>query len=233
MAKKSKLSFIAMMACVCGLATVTSFADTAKTTTATAQQYKLIEHISAGFLSAYYGAAISHPFNSYMPNTDGTLGDPQTTEDFIDLYYKLSDTRKIGVRAHFFATPVDSQGITMLDPLIQYVDSSIYKRGNFVLSGFARAYLPFTSESTKNDRIIQFRFLLNPAYDIPKTKWSVGVVTYAQPALFSSTKSGQITFTGYVGPNVSYQLTKTVAVSAVYEMAMTHKRGTDKDFFNF
>ena len=215
-----------------------SFADTAtsanNSSTAVAKP-RLSDHFTADYLGLFTGGALSDPGASYSPGPDGkpNPATPQQVENYVSGYYKISDTVKVGPRAHFYYSPVQGKNITMLDPLLQITDTNLYSRGNFKLSGYARAYLPVTAESTATGRQIQFRFLLNPNYEIPHTRFTVGVYSYAQPASYSGYNATNTTFATYLAPYVYYQLTRTVSITSLYEMAAVRmQRQGDLTSFN-
>jgi len=188
----------------------------------------LLDHFTSSYVGIYTGGSLSKPGQSFSPDTDGNPDPtmPQQMENLLGVFYKLSPTAKVGAQAHFFYSPVDNKNITMMDPLLQINDSALIVSGNFKLGGYTRAYLPATAESTDKGRILQMRFFLNPNYDVPGTRISLGAYSYAQPAAFKSSGTGT-TFLGYLGPYVNYQLTPTVAISALYEMAASHKKNKD------
>ena len=184
--------------------------------------------LTMGYVGLYTGGPLSGLGDSYSPDANGQPDPttPQQMENFLGVFYKLSDTVKFGPQAHFFYSPVAHRNITMKDPLLQISNSAIVSSGGFKLAGYARAYLPATAESIDSGRVMQVRFMLNPSYDVPKTRLSVGAYAYAQPAFYNSTGKGT-TFTGYLGPSLNYQVTPKLAITALYEMAATHKKGQD------
>jgi hypothetical protein len=208
-----------------------SFADSA---TAVAKP-RLRDHFTADYLGLFTGGSLSNPGGSYSPGTDGkpNPATPQQVENYVSASYKISDTLKVGPRAHFYYSPVQAKNITMFDPLLQITSTDLYSRGNFKLSGYARAYIPVTAESTDAGRQIQLRFLLNPNYDIPHTRFTTGFYAYAQPASFSRFSEKNTTFTAYLAPYLNYQLTRTVSITSLYEMAAVRaQRQGDLTSFN-
>ena len=227
----------AVAACMMGQPSFADSATSASNSSTAVAQPRLSDHFTADYIGLFGGGALSDLGGSYSPGPNGkpNTATPQQLENYVGASYKISDTLKVGPRAHFYYSPVQGKNITMFDPLLQITNTDLYSRGNFKLSGYARAYLPVTAESTDSGRQIQFRFLLNPNYDVPHTRLTIGAYTYAQPASFSRFDDKNTTFTAYFAPYLNYQLTRTVAITSLYEMAavrMQRQGGGLADFNN-
>ena len=192
-------------------------------------------------LGVYYGGALNDLGGKYQPDVHGDgLPNPiapQEIENFVSAYYRLSDVAKVGMRMHFFYTPVvnnlGQNGATMYDPLVQVSDSSIYSKGDFKVGGYIRAYLPLTQESQNLDRIFAIRFFANLSYDVT-SKLSIGSYLYFLPAWYGTDPRGLNNPTAllYAGPNISYEIHKNVQLTMLYELESYKAKGVSSSILS-
>jgi hypothetical protein len=100
----------------------------------------------------------------------------------------------------------------------------LVSHGDFNMLGDLRVYLPTAKYQQTNGEVFGIQTRVVPSYVIPNSRWTLAAIFYHQWT-FHSDKVDEVdpyaknAFDSeiYAGPNVSYQLTPTLAFTALYE----------------
>jgi predicted porin len=162
----------------------------------------------------------------YQPTTQGF--DDQTNPAGVMNYaaagYKLTPDITVSGVAEWFYTPFKGGDYTWADPFIKFKDVAIWKNSEWNFGSDARIYLPATNTSQQEGLVMQFRVSPSLSYTPTGSRFTFGLYgyvwtymygQYASPAVGSSSTPHY--FDLYVQPNISYQLTPTLALTGIYE----------------
>jgi hypothetical protein len=217
------------------------YAETTPAATSEAQTSSLLQNVSASFVTSFKGPALSDPLAPYAPAPDGQRGtDAILFENLLTSGYKLSDVLTLGPSVAFLVTPVFGKEFTLLDPYLKLSHSKVMSTENFNLAASVRIYAPLSSKSQANGYITNLRSDQSMSYTIPNSRFSLGLNTFialpiAKKAVVTNS-TGKVTTlnstTVYAGPNVSYQITPSLAATLLAEMGASRQYGAGLTEFN-
>ena len=221
--------------------------------TSETQATSVMDKISASFATSLYGGpALTDPLSPYAPNVALGRGNrDESTATFlrsgIGANYKLSDTLSVGPTVSFDLktfSPGEGAALTLLDPYVKLSHSKLISSGNLSLSGSVRLYAPVSTASQNAGIITIVRSDQSLNYTISDSRLSLGLNTFiagsivkkatiSVPDETGALKSKTLNaLTVYAGPNVSYQMTPSLAAVLVAEMGASRKMGSGlTDFY--
>jgi hypothetical protein len=204
----------------------------ASATSVSSASPSIAEKITVSYLGVFYGGPVNAPVSAMQPDAaTGSLSQengaaPIFMKHYIRPYYKLSDNITAGPVVYW--KTIYGKGAELQDCDVRVSHSKFLTLGNFNMAADVRLAPPTSKASQDKNAIGYVLSKQIMTYDVPETKLTVGVTTYglarAHGVAPSDVKLAESRkdFELYVGPNVSYQLTPTVALQALYEAGASH-----------
>jgi hypothetical protein len=198
------------------------------TSTAQAAQYEDFEvesPFSAHYFGILYGPSVQNP-TSYQPTPSGRT-DKNTSvaiRNFGSLAYQINDLWSTSATATFDWIPVRGQTVTMRDPYVRVANNSIFSTDDFNLYGDLRVHMPVTDASRNQDMLSGIQTLAIATYIPPESRFTFALFGSSRYNIFGSLGEGN-DLELYLGPNLSYQITPTLAFTTLYEMGASHRLG--------
>lgn len=209
------------------LAATSSTATTSGTTSAEASEAapKLIDKLSIAYAGQYVGPSIGNP-SAYITDEYGLTTDTkQVIDSVLATGYKLNDRMSAGLNINFVYTPVMGQDLRLKDPTLKLSMKKLIDRGNLSLNGDFRIYPGVTASSRNKSMLAGVRTTQSLNYTVPNSKFSVGAAGIIRWNIYGASASSGQDISTYLGPNVNYQISPTVAANLLYEMGGGHSLG--------
>jgi hypothetical protein len=198
---------------------------------------KLSKSAVVNYFGLYRGSPLSDLGNARQPTPSGNLdpSNPQSIENLVTIGYKIKPDLIAGVVGHFLYFPLGNpvgagQDIQMLDPMLLIQKNNLIKLGGFSLNGKVTFYLPLTSGDTLQK--VKLATAISPTltakYDVPNTQLTLAAYGYLR-LYIPRTDAGDsaLTYKLYLAPNMSYQLSQTVAATLWVDLLSAARyRGT-------
>ena len=186
-----------------------------------------VNPLQAGTLSAATGNL------QYDPSS------PQNLYNQLKLDYHLSQNVFIGPVLNFKYIPVYGKGAHMEDSGVRIGNSQLIHTDHLNLFADARIYAPTDPHTQSNGEIVSFVSLQFLTYEIPATKWTLGLLSFDTYGVYGSNIPVGMGTGGYpedamvyLGPNISYQLTPSLALTTFVEFYMNHAPNSGLAFNN-
>lgn len=218
-----------------------AYAENTPAATSDAQATSILQNVSATFITSLKGPAMTDPRSPYMPTASGQRGDSAILfENLLSTGYKLSDVLSLGPNVPFTFSPVFGTQAGLLDPYLKLSHAKVLSTDNFNLAATLRVYAPISDSSKANGYITILRSDQSMSYSIPNSRFSLGLSTFvalpiAKKAVIVNAKGEPTTLnstTVYAGPNVSYQITPSLAATLLAEMGASRQYGAGlTDFY--
>lgn len=198
----------------------------------------LRERISVSSYALLWGPALSSisPGQSNtkigeVPDETGAPAGALNIDGQVKVAYKLNSSWKAAMAADLNYVPIMGHDITLLDPSVSISNGKLLSaaNGNFTVSSDLRAYAPTSTGSQAKNQITQLRTNNSFKFQIPNSRWSLGVDTTLRAYLFSTgAKDGdsRSSFRAYAGPNISYQISPKLSAGFLLEGELAHRLGT-------
>ncbi len=213
-----------------GLLVNSAFADATSTSTQNVNTVapRLLDKIAVTYVNAFSGPAVTSLGSNFQASKlDGTtdLGSPLLFENTLGATYKLTDHIKVGPTFYWqYKTGGQNNLLMGGDSYVKASHNALITQGTYTMTGEARYYVPITEASRDKRSMGSVRLIQNQNYDIPNTKWSVGVYTFVQKYFYNQYEAGKgfkgtapWSLRAYVGPSVTYAITDSVQASLLYE----------------
>ncbi len=184
------------------------------------------------YYAAFYGPALQNP-SSYQPTQTGQndFNHPVIMKNFLGLGFNLSDTIAITPTAYWIWTPVQGQQVALQDPFLQISDSSLVSTDHFNLYCDLRYHFPVTSVSQQNRSYGGVQSFQSATYQIGTSRFSLGSYASERVNFYGLSGYGN-DLELYVAPNATYQVSRNVALTLLYEMRTAHFNGDDPFAFS-
>jgi hypothetical protein len=180
---------------------------------------------NVNYFSILFGPGVGD-FSSYQPTEDGTHDPnrPVLTKNFLNLGYDVDDNVRITASAYWLYQPVLGQDFVLRDPSLRVSHAALINTGPLNLYADLRAHFPVTTESRDEDMLAGFQSVQVLSYRIGDSRLTLGSYASERLNVFGSRGNGD-DFTIYLGPNAYYQMTPTLALTALYEINGSHAFG--------
>jgi hypothetical protein len=182
---------------------------------------------SVRFDSIYFGASVNDPGGLNSPsdtNQDGGQGDRVFIRNQPALGYFINPNLLVGAVARIDVFPTHQVDYGFEDSYLRLQAPKLINHGNFNMVGDLRVYLPTAAYQQANGEIFGIQTRVVPSWIIPNSRFTLAAIIYHQWTNHSSKVDSVDSYAKnafdsefYFGPNVSYQLTPTVALTALYE----------------
>ncbi len=210
---------------------VMSLSASAETNTSTSSAQSIASDILSKTTSTTViilgGPSVDNPASLRAPD-DSVM----TLDTVLSAGYKITPEITAGVFGEVVLQPFLQRDYTFSDPAVKLSHSKLISSGTFNLATDLRVYPGLLGSTRNKDQYFAWRTTQNMNYEIPGTRLTVGSVSYIrqyvmgpQGAAVGSSGKPSTDFLGYWGPNVNYQLTPKVALTALYELYPVHKLG--------
>ena len=203
------------------------------TSTTSLKSETALDHIGVTYFGIFSGPSVGTP-NRFQPDSQGALDptSPQQLESFLTTGYKWDNGNKlVGAVADFIYTPFNGQDLMMKDPAFKIGDKKLWTLGGVTDNADLRIFAPTSAAAVKGKEITAFQTLHIVSYDVPHSRLSLGTYFVAKLSLYQDGGSGKA-FQLYLGPNASYQLSKTVQATLLYEVNAKHMYGSNVGFWD-
>jgi hypothetical protein len=122
------------------------------------------------------------------------------------------------------------QNVQMLDPMLLFQKNNWVNVDGFTLNGKLTVYLPLTSTDIlqKNNLLTAISPTLSARYDVPNTQLTLAAFGYVRAFIpKADANENAPTYKLYFAPNMSYQLSKTLAATLWVDLfSAARNRGT-------
>jgi hypothetical protein len=186
--------------------------------------------LTASYANLFYGPSIVSPTSRYQPSPNGTVDRtrPVSLRNFIGLGYNFTDQITLTAVGSFYNEPIQGKGFQIKDPYLKLSHNSLISAGAFNVYADLRAHFPVTTESRQVDLLAGFQGVQFISYEFDR--WSAAIWTSERANYFGRYGQGN-DLELYLGPNVAYQITPSLAVTLLYEMGSSHSFGNDPFVF--
>jgi len=184
---------------------------------------KVSKSLVLTYFGLYKGSALNDLTNSQQPTALGVVdpSSPQSVENLLTVGYKIKSDWVVGAIGHFLYFPVGNpagtgQDIKMLDPMLLIQKNNLINSGGFKLNGKVTFYLPLTTGDTlqRNKMATAISPTLMASYDVPNTQLTLAAFGFVRGYIpTGEAGNGALTYRLYFAPNLSYQISKTVAAT--------------------
>ncbi|MBY0472551.1 hypothetical protein K2X30_15410 [bacterium] len=212
----------AILAAACLSFTTTSYAveeTSASTTSTDVARKSLKDYMVISYLGVLLGPRLGDPGNIYQP--DGITGANDAkiiTKNYLDLLWKASPSLTVGPMIYWTFEPVAEKAFVMRDPAIKFKTTPFIKTDSMTLTADLRVGLPLSQDARDTDRLTYVASLQTFNYDVPQSRWSLGVLAWERAFFYGGQGEKDSTALEFwVGPNVSYRLSPTVQLTYIYD----------------
>ncbi len=158
-------------------------------------------------------------------------GDPIYARQTLTISYKLDDRYSVSgsFRAQLNAVIDDKGGLMVTEPWFTVSDSKLIVDGAYTMSAYLRYFMPTSNSSRSILGTGKIRFAQSQNYDVPNSRYSLGLDTFAQMSLYALETANNIEatrFAFYAAPAVNYKVSDSLTVGLTYEMANVQMRST-------
>jgi hypothetical protein len=180
---------------------------------------------AVNYFGIFYGPSVQNP-SSFQPDSDGNPDPsrPLLYKNFLGLGYNISDAVAITPTAYWQWVPVRGGQYAIQDPYLKISHNSIISSGGFNLYGDLRFHIPVSDYSRAADSLGGLQTVEVATYTPQGSRFTLGFFGSARYNFYGSNGYGNDTEL-YAGPNVSYQMTPSLAGVILYEYNLNHTYG--------
>ncbi|MCM2276869.1 MAG: hypothetical protein NDJ89_02185 [Oligoflexia bacterium] len=223
----TRLGSIGTLALATSLIASAALAETAPaapTTTANAQAVAptFMEKISVSYVGILAGPSVAHPLSSLQPDENGAMSEesPVTLISSVSAGYKITDSIRIGPMVNFDYIPVRGQQMILRDSGIRANLGTLFKAGNFDLSGDVRGYAPtdFTEAGQARHLLGALRSTQIANYKLGESRFTLGVAAFETfYAYTDQAADARRKLRVYFAPSIAYEITPAISASLMWE----------------
>lgn len=236
--KSSLAILVAATVLNAGQAQASTSTSTAQGKTVAPSAPSLMDNLLIQYTNVFFGPPIEAPLAQNQPNAAGETEGEGTSrllmEHYLALGYKFTKTSSLSIVPGYSWEPVDPHTTTLYDPYLRLTEGKLISSGNYNMAGQMRVYIPASDRSLDNNLVTSVRFQQVSTYAVPDSRVTLGLATFARGFMHSTFENAagkpNTALQLYGGPSVEYQLTPTVALTALYEMTAKSLYG---DVMNF
>ena len=183
---------------------------------------------SASITSVFSTVLESEVASSYQPDQNGNPDPnrPLLYKNFLGVGYRLSNEIAITPTAYWQWIPVRGGQYAIQDPYIKISHNALISKGGFNLYGDVRYHIPVSDYSRSVNSKGGLQTVEVATYTPESSRWTFGMFSSVQANFYG--KQGEYAandFELYAGPNLSYQMTPTLAAVLLYEYNLNHAYG--------
>jgi hypothetical protein len=204
-------------------------ADTTSSANVNTVAPSLLSKISASYMNVFYGPSIDSMGTADQPVASaGAANVPLMMKNYVTAGYKLSDDTTIAAVLYWrnFARQIKGSNFMMRDAYAKLSKGSLYKNGNYNVYGDLRLTAPTYSVSQDQTFITSVGSKILQSYTVPNSRLTLALENYVEVRAFSDrVKAGSLSGYDtelYAGPQLSYQITPTLAAWGLYELDTYH-----------
>jgi hypothetical protein len=179
----------------------------------------------ANYFGIFYGPSVSDP-SSFQPASDGTPDPsrPLLYKNFLGLGYRITNDIAITPTAYWQWVPVRGGQYAIQDPYVKISHNSLISSGGFNLYGDLRYHVPISDYSRAANSMGGLQTVQVATYIPQGSRYTYGFFGSARVNFYGSQGYGNDVEL-YAGPNVSYQMTPTLAGMLLFEYNLNHAYG--------
>jgi hypothetical protein len=179
----------------------------------------------ANYFGIFYGPSVSDP-SSYQPASDGTADTsrPLLYKNFLGLGYRITNDISITPTAYWQWIPVRGGQYAIQDPYIKISHNSLISSGGFNLYSDLRYHVPVSDYSRAANSMGGLQTVQVATYIPEGSRFTYGFLGSGRVNFYGSDGYGNDS-EFYAGPNISYQMTPTLAGMILFEYNLNHTYG--------
>jgi len=186
----------------------------------------ILSKFTARMDEVYYGASLAGLGDANQPNdiNKNAAGDPVFIRSNASLGYKVSPDLVAGGVARVDYLPKNNNDTLWEDAYLRLLAPKMINKGNFTAIGDLRFYVPTSHLSRENGLMTGITTRFVPTYTPTGSRLTFGTIFYhtlyihdARVDSVNATATNAWSSEFYAGPNIAYQLTPTVSLTALYE----------------
>jgi hypothetical protein len=182
---------------------------------------------SLRFDSIYFGASVSDPGGLNSPSDtlqDGGQADRVFIRNMPSIGYYINPDLLVGAVTRVDLFPTHQVDYGFEDSYVRLQAPKLVSYGAFNMVGDFRVYLPTAAYQQTNGEVFGIQTRIVPSYVVPNSRFTLAMVLYHQWTSHSDKVDNVDAYAKnawdseiYAGPNISYQMTPTLALTALYE----------------
>ncbi len=234
-----RLTTITIFVLACLLSSASLFAAEAIKQTETVNVPVEYQKIYFSYFGMYQGPSLSNPGGRGAIDSSSLTYEngEQNLQNQFKLDYFLSPNVFVGAVLNFQINPLGGTPIHMLDSGVRIGHQRIIHTDSLNLMADFRVTGPLKPENRRRNELVDFQSLQVLNYNIPKTKFSLGVVGFHTlqlygsnlPILPSNDLGAAKDWNLYLGPYASYHLSNSFAAIVAYDVHPYHRVGANWD----
>ena len=184
-------------------------------------------HAVMSYYAIFYGPSVQDP-SLLQPNERGeqSADRPLLLKNYLTLGYDFNREVEMSATAYGTLVPVAGHSAVLHDPYLRIAFNSIAHTDKINLYGDVRLHLP-TSTDSKNADLRSGIQLFQITSMIPSdSRFGFGIYTSERVNFYGPAGNGS-DLVLYVGPNISYQVSNSIALTTLYEMGASHTYGDE------
>jgi hypothetical protein len=181
--------------------------------------------VGVNYFGIFYGPSVSGP-SSFQPGSDGKPDPdrPLLYKNFLGVSYRVNDEIAITPTAYWQWVPVRGGQYAIQDPYLKLSHNSLISYGGFNLYGDLRYHVPVSDYSRVADSMGGLQTVQVATYVPDGSRFMFAFFGSARANFYGKKGFGNDVEL-YAGPNVSYQITPTLAGVLLYEYNLNHAYG--------
>jgi hypothetical protein len=183
--------------------------------------------VGVNYFGIFYGPGVSNA-SSFQPDSNGNPDPnrPLLYKNFLGVGYRVTNEIAITPTAYWQWIPVRGGSYAIQDPYVKISHNALISKGGFNLYGDVRYHVPISDYSRSVDSKGGLQTVEVATYTPEASRWTFGMFGSARANFYG--KQGAAAGNDvelYAGPNVSYQMTPTLAGVVLYEYNLNHAYG--------
>jgi len=140
--------------------------------------------------------------------------------NILGLSYRFQNNWSMGVTGTMGYNPNSTSNQTALfDPFLSMSRGRIINQNGYTLGASLRTYFPASDGSQAAHKITRLRLIISQTYNVPDTRWSLGLTAFAQGHFYTAERAANATRLDYLmEPTVSYQILPNLSAALTYDM---------------
>jgi hypothetical protein len=189
----------------------------------TLDEESVLDRIRMSYFGIFYGPGFANS-SRYQPRPDGRPDPdrPVVLKNYLSLGYGITDSINFGGAFYWLWQPIPGEQLVVKDPYVKLSHNSIISTDRFNLYGDIRMHFGMSNLSRENDLLTGLQHFQIATYTVGD--WTAGFYGSVRVNFFGRQGYGD-DLQLYGAPNLSYQITPTLGVQALYEMASSHFYG--------
>ncbi len=190
--------------------------------TSTAETKGILDGVAVNYFGILHGPAVGD-ISAYQPKATGgrDLSHPIFIQNYINVSKELSEDVAVTAQGYWLYQPVLNQYVELMDPSLRVSNNRMIDYKGFNLYSDIRAHFPVSSRSRDEDMRFGIQTFQVASFTPEGSRLTVGAFGSLRYNFFGKQGEGrQVEL--YGAPNIAYQLSPKVALTALYEMGATN-----------